>query len=233
MNDLYNGKWLRRWSLSVSGQAECVEDAVDVGLLSAEDREAIETKNTAIHEAIEKVLSYNAAILVQEPGEDVTRTMRVYEPSTLDPETGEEVLHWHMDPRPEWQAWDDAQVLISEMTPELLALQRIRVGEPLEGDSALVDEIWNYPIEVTVRVALPDLWPADFKSILNLSGYAEPLLAWIYSIENPVQREFAKSKLLYSAMYSRYDPLVVAAQPAIGISDIELDSLWLWGSSGG
>lgn len=52
MSDLYNEVMLRRWSIDlVSGRAECFEDAIDVTLISAEDRAAIEAKNADIKAA--------------------------------------------------------------------------------------------------------------------------------------------------------------------------------------
>lgn len=54
MSDLYNEVMLRRWSIDLAtGRAECFEDAIDVTLISAEDRAAIEAKNADIRAAIE------------------------------------------------------------------------------------------------------------------------------------------------------------------------------------
>ena len=59
MSDLYNEVMLRRWSIDlVSGRPECFEDAIDVTMISAEDRAAIEAKNADIHAAIEAAEAY-------------------------------------------------------------------------------------------------------------------------------------------------------------------------------
>jgi hypothetical protein len=152
MSDLYDGKWLRQWGLTPERDLVCVADALDVSLLSAEERAAVEARN------------------------ELARSLAVSE---------------------------------DEFDPEVLAT----------------------PVEVVVRQPMPDLWPVDFLAILTISGYLQPILDWIDAIEDVVQREFSRSKLLNSAMYSRYDPMVLEAQPAIGISDQELDALWAWGAS--
>lgn len=59
--DIYNDVMLRRWSLDLTtGRQECADDAVDIGLISAEDRAAVEARNAAVHAAIEAVEAYEA-----------------------------------------------------------------------------------------------------------------------------------------------------------------------------
>lgn len=59
--DIYNDVMLRRWSLDLAtGRMECTDDAVDIGLISAADRGAIEARNTAVHAAIEAVEAFEA-----------------------------------------------------------------------------------------------------------------------------------------------------------------------------
>lgn len=51
-DDFYAGHMLRRWSIDgSSGMPECLFDAVDVRLISADDREAIEAANDAVRDA--------------------------------------------------------------------------------------------------------------------------------------------------------------------------------------
>lgn len=226
MSDLYNDIWLRRWSLSTTGQAECAEDAVNVTLLSPEDRQAVEAKNADIHQAIADVTALEAARLVPEP--DVPEEIEVADEPLIDEETGEETPQSHMEPHPLWVAYAEAQAVIAAADADLLALERVRKSEPEEGDGDLVTARWGYAVEATQKPFLPDLWPADFKAILTISGYEQPLLDWIDTIDDVVQREFARSKLLNSAMYSRYDPMMLAGQQALGISDVELNALWMW-----
>jgi hypothetical protein len=233
MSDLYNGKWLRRWSLNSAGQLECAEDAVNVELISTETRQAIETRNAGLHQAISDEESLRLAYLVPEPGEDVTRTMRVYEESTFDPETGEEELHWHMEPRPEWVAWGAAQELIAGASEEILAVRRIRMGEPDEGDLELVDETWNTPIEVEIWEELPDLNSAQFWGVVYATGNEVEIAAYIdqVALVDPVTAGLIRGRVERSGAYRRYDPLTVEMQSWRGMSDQEFNGLWQWAAA--
>ena len=250
MSDLYNGKWLRRWSLSSSGQPECVEDAVNVELISLVHRQAIETRNAGIHQAIADEEALFAASLVQEPGEDVTRTMRVYEESTFDEETGEEELHWHMEPRPEWVLWDAAQEVIAGASPEILALRRVRMGKPLaeepvegepvvegpdpfEADLELINETWNTLIEITIKPEMPNLNSAQFWGVVYATGNEVEIAAYIdqVALVDPVAAGLIRGRVERSEAYRRYDPLTLEMQSWRGMSDQEFNALWQWAAA--
>lgn len=250
MSDLYNGKWLRRWSLSSTGQPECIEDAVNVELISTEDRQAIEVRNVGIHQAIADEETLFAAYLVPEPGEGVTKTMRVYEESTFDEETGEEELHWHMEPRPEWVAWDAAQEVIAGASPEILALRRVRMGKPLaeepvdgepvvegpdpfEADVDLVNETWNTPIEITIKPEMPDLNSAQFWGVVYATGNEVEIAAYIAQVAlvDPVAAGLIRGRVERSGAYRRYDPLTLEMQAWRGMPDQEFNALWQWAAA--
>ena len=149
------GNFLRRWSLTETGQFECVHDAVDTTLISADDRAAIEARNATLHGVRETVEAYEEALRVPEPDEQ-------HEQPVLDDE-GQET---GTEPTPAYAAWTAAQAVIAEASDEIKALARIRAGEPeideQSGDNldlAIVLAEWGEEPEIT----LPS--PADVERV--------------------------------------------------------------------
>ena len=73
---------------------------------------------------------------------------------------------------------------------------------------------------------LADLAPYQFRAMLKLSGKQDDLYAFIEALPEP-QRTVAQSKLEYSLVFKRDNDLVAAAKGALGLTDAELDGLWL------
>lgn len=73
--------------------------------------------------------------------------------------------------------------------------------------------------------SLPDLAPYQFRAMLALSGKQSDLDAYIARLPDP-ERTIAQAKLDYSLSFQRYNPLVVAAQQALGLTDSQMDALW-------
>lgn len=78
--------------------------------------------------------------------------------------------------------------------------------------------------------SLPDLEPYQFRAMLKLSGKQDALYAVLDQLPEP-QRTVAQSKLEYSLTFRRDNDLVALATQAIGLSDAELDELWLQAAS--
>lgn len=82
---------------------------------------------------------------------------------------------------------------------------------------------------------LPNLEPDQFWFGLRVAGYEDDVRAWVASLNdpespffNPVEWASASAKLEFAKFFERDHPLVLAAQQAIGISEAELDALWLY-----
>lgn len=79
----------------------------------------------------------------------------------------------------------------------------------------------------------PNLEPDRFWFGLRAGGYEAAVRAWVASLNdpesphyNPVDWASASAKLEFAKYFERDHPLVLAAQQAIGISEVELDALW-------
>lgn len=83
-----------------------------------------------------------------------------------------------------------------------------------------------------------NLEPDQFWFILRVSGYEEALKTWIANLNdpdnenyNPVEWAQVSSKLEFAKFFERENPLIEYAREALGISEDELDALWLYGQS--
>jgi hypothetical protein len=73
---------------------------------------------------------------------------------------------------------------------------------------------------------LPSLEPWQFFAMLDLSGRRADLDAYIEALPEP-QRTVSKAKLNHSLVFLRDNDLVLAAKDALGLTDAELDTLWM------
>lgn len=71
----------------------------------------------------------------------------------------------------------------------------------------------------------PELAPWQFRAMLKISGKEAALMAYFNALPQQ-QQIIAKAKLEYTLSFRRKNPLVLAAQQALGLSDAELDALW-------
>lgn len=230
-DDLYNGVMLRRWSIdTASGRAECLDDAVDVTLIAAEDRAAIEARNAGIHQAMGDVEAYEAALRAQEPEEQ-----------TIPAPEGEDTI-----PNPAYTAWQDAQTLIAGAADPVTALARLRSGdypvaegeEPVftrEDDAALVDATWNTPIEIVLpspeeiaRRSMPSLSPRQLCLVMLMVGLRETDLEQqiITLVPDPVEQEFALIEWRKATSFKRLHPMVEEIREAMNFDPVQFDELW-------
>lgn len=71
------------------------------------------------------------------------------------------------------------------------------------------------------------LTPAQFKAMIAISGYGTDVDNAIAAIPDAIDREVVRAKYLYSTSYRRDNPIIAMLQPAVGITDVELDALWM------
>lgn len=94
------------------------------------------------------------------------------------------------------------------------------------------------------QAQFPNLEPDQFWFIIRASGYEPDLRAWVESMRtpliavdsdgepvenpdfNPVAWAAASAKLDFARYFKRDHPFVEAAREAIGMSILELDTLW-------
>jgi hypothetical protein len=225
MSDTY-GNFLRRWSLTAAGTFDCVHDAVDVTLIPAETRAAIEAHNAALHAARADVGAFEAALRLR-AGEQPFR-----DETYLD-EDGEERTRWS----DAYRAWWDAGQAVEAVSPAIAALARLRAGEPEEGDADLVAAEWNDEPEVVIdpamieRQKMPELEPYQFDAVLDLAELRAVADAAIEAIENPVEKIVARSRKALSKKYLRLDPLFRDLTSAAELPDEQVDALWEWAAT--
>lgn len=73
----------------------------------------------------------------------------------------------------------------------------------------------------------PDLNKVQFAAVVEMAGLGAIIEAAIDAIEDPAERAVARAKYLYSTSYRRDSAILLMLQPAVGISDAELDALWM------
>jgi hypothetical protein len=118
-----SGRYLRRWSL-VDGYPRCIADALDTATATTEEVDAVEAGNIAVHDAVEAVEAYKAAL-----GLTTGRTAPPALPDLIGFDGNTYTL-----PNPALDAWNAAQAVIAAVTPETLALAELRkpaVAAPL------------------------------------------------------------------------------------------------------
>lgn len=73
------------------------------------------------------------------------------------------------------------------------------------------------------------LKPYQFWGAVRATGHEQPLKDWVTGIEDPVQQALASAMLEFSLEFRRDHPLMEAARVELGMSEQELNDLWLWG----
>ena len=224
MSDLYNDTLLRRWSLTETGQFECLLDAVDVTQISTADRTAIETKNAALHSAETDVLAYEAAQRVAEPDASVPRTVDV----TNEDGSTSTVAN------PVWTVYDDAQTLIFGASDQIKALARVRAGlaadadqdaqDTYAADQAAIQTEWGGDVPVTI---LADPVPRSvtarqFKLQLQIAGLKSIVEAWIGQQDPLVQISYDNS-----VMFVRAEPMMATGFEQMGFSEDQIDAFFV------
>jgi len=75
------------------------------------------------------------------------------------------------------------------------------------------------------------LKPYQFWTAVRAASYEEDLNTWVAGMEDPVQKAMASSILEFSLEF-RYDhPFIEMARTALAISELELQTLWIWAAS--
>ena len=89
------------------------------------------------------------------------------------------------------------------------------------------------------KAQFPNLEPDRFWFGLRAAGYEADVRSWVASLNDPESPNYsplewasASAKLEFATYFERDHPLVLAAQEAIGISDVELDALWQFAAFG-
>lgn len=67
----------------------------------------------------------------------------------------------------------------------------------------------------------------QFKAVLRIAGLYDAVAQAIASIPDPVQKAVAQAKFEDSDSYDRDDPLFAMLAPTIGVTDEQIDALWL------
>lgn len=73
------------------------------------------------------------------------------------------------------------------------------------------------------------LKPYQFWGAVRALGHEQDLKDWVAVIADPVQRGIASAMLEFSLEFRRDHPLIDAARVHLGMTETELDDLWLWG----
>lgn len=73
------------------------------------------------------------------------------------------------------------------------------------------------------------LKPYQFWGAVRATDHEQDLKDWVATIEDPMQRGIASAMMEFSLEFRRDHPLMEAARVALGMSEQELNDLWLWG----
>lgn len=87
-----------------------------------------------------------------------------------------------------------------------------------------------YVLEDAPPEPLPNLQPYQFFAMLELSGFKSALDAFVDGLPSP-QNVIARAKLDRTLVFRRDNDLVLAAQQTLGLTDQQLDALWLQASA--
>ena len=73
------------------------------------------------------------------------------------------------------------------------------------------------------------LKPYQFWGAVRATGHEIDLHGWVDTIADPVQKGIASAMLEFSLEFRRDHPLIEAARIHLGMTETELNDLWLWG----
>lgn len=71
------------------------------------------------------------------------------------------------------------------------------------------------------------LQPYQFHAMLEIGGVAEAVDLAIVAIVDPAQKAVANARMKHSSQFDRDDPLFAALAPAVGLSEAQVDALWM------
>jgi hypothetical protein len=83
-------------------------------------------------------------------------------------------------------------------------------------------EGWIDPNAVPESIAM---WQA--RSVLIDAGLLNAVNAYINGIADPIIQGKARAKFEYSSTMRRDDPLLIAIAPALGLTDAQIDTLFI------
>lgn len=110
--------------------------------------------------------------------------------------------------------------------PVIDKLPTLAAGEVLGEVSYKVNKASVTRTWAVAKAPLPELEPYQFFAMLDLSGKAAALDVFIDALPSP-QNIVARRKLEKALAFHRDNDLVLAAQQALGLTDEQLDALWL------
>lgn len=218
------GNYLRRWTLNhETGEIGCFHDAIDIRALSAEDIQAIQAHNNLLVGAENALVQYNQALAIVERGEP--------EDQSVEGEDGEEI------PSADYVMWLEANQIVSDVSPEIVALKNVRESTSSEGeDLALVIETYgqapsiNEPTaEEIARIEMPSLSPRQIRLVMLQLGLTDSDIEdQINLIPDTNLRAAALIEWRYATQYNRTHPLVVQLLEAMDFPPEQADILWMW-----
>lgn len=149
---------------------------------------------------------------------------------------------WSGQPRPfngdgSYNLSPNAEAHYRDDELETFGLYRVEPGVCPEGHQVLSSQLVDQdgrPVEVFTTEPIPAPGPNDypltaaqFRAMVDISGYGPDIEAALEAIEDPINKAVARAKYLYSTSYHRDSAILLMLQPAVGISDAELDALWM------
>ena len=121
---------------------------------------------------------------------------------------------------------DPVAVKPGRLLPVIDKVPALAAGEMLGEVSYKINKASVTRTWAVAKAPLPELEPYQFFAMLDLSGKAAALNAFIDALPSP-QNIVARRKLEKALAFHRDNDLVLAAQQALGLTDEQLDALWL------
>lgn len=229
MTDIYNEYLLRRWTMDEQGLIGCYHDAIDTRLHSAEIISAVQAHNDLLHDATDQRRAYEDALRVQEwTG-----------PQTIDvlDDAGEVVGE---DTHPEYRRWIEAQAVVATVPAAILAWIAAEQPEPqtdtdehvawaqavADRDAAYRDNAPAFAV-MTDGPALHPLLPEQFWGMVYAAGIKSAIDGAIDAIPDAMQRGVVRARFERAKDYHRSDPLFAAMAPTVGLTEAQIDALWM------
>jgi len=99
-----------------------------------------------------------------------------------------------------------------------------------QGHRKIIDgQVVGYtpPPPEPVNMLLVPLKPYQFWGVTRAYGFEQPIKDFVDAIPDSVQRGIASAMLEFSLEFRRDHPLIEQARQAIGMTDEQLDQLWI------
>lgn len=77
------------------------------------------------------------------------------------------------------------------------------------------------------KAKLTPLAPYQFRAMLKIAGVEQQVMEAIANLPDETTKALAEAKMDYALAYHRDEPLFAMLAPVVGLTDEQIDALWL------